>query len=40
MGDDVAKDGFWADIEKKLSVFRTSRDWEAPNEVLLTTGRR
>jgi SAM-dependent methyltransferase len=30
----------WAEIEEKLSVFKTANGWEGPNELLLTVGRR
>jgi SAM-dependent methyltransferase len=38
--DEAAKDAAWADIEGKLSAFKTRDGWEGPNELLLTVGRR
>lgn len=37
--DDGAKAAAWAEIEDKLSVFKTAGGWEGPNELLLTAGQ-
>ncbi len=38
--DEAARDAAWAEIEGKLSAFNTPGEWEGPNELLLTVGRR
>ena len=38
--DDAARDAAWAEIKAKLSAFNTRDEWEGPNELLLTVGRR
>lgn len=38
--DDANRTAAWAEIEDKLSAFNTPNDWEGPNELLLTVGRR
>ena len=38
--DAPAREAAWAEIETKLSAFKTTDGWEGPNELLLTIGQR
>lgn len=38
--EEPVRNAAWAEIESKLSAFNTSGNWEGPNELLLTVGRR
>jgi hypothetical protein len=35
-----AKEAAWEEMESRLAAFNKAGEWEGPNELLLTTGRR